>query len=143
MGIIPSPYDVDPEWKLRSKSAVKAYERSKRESLVRKLLLELESIATRCEARLPYDRERCIIKTIFVAGCRTEMAISYNKRWKLLVDKKMSQADLRKAAGVTPNTMTRLRWNEEVTLSVLNRICVALDVNVGDVMEFVPENEAG
>ena len=71
------------------------------------------------------------------------MAISYNKRWKLLVDKKMSQADLRKAAGVTPNTMTRLRWNEEVTLSVLNRICVALDVNVGDVMEFVPENEAG
>ena len=66
-----------------------------------------------------------------------EMAISYNKLWKLLVDKKMSQADLRKAAGVAPNTMTQLRWDEEVTLSVLNRICVALDVNIGDVMEFV------
>lgn len=65
MGIIPSPYDVDPEWKLRSKRAVKAYERSERESLVRKLLLELESFATRCEARLPYDRERCIIKEGF------------------------------------------------------------------------------
>ncbi len=65
------------------------------------------------------------------------MAISYNKLWKLLVDKKMSQADLRKAAGVAPNTMTQLRWDEEVTLSVLNRICVALDVNIGDVMEFV------
>ena len=67
------------------------------------------------------------------------MAISYNKLWKLLVDKKMSKADLRKAAGIAPNTMTRLRRDAEVTLSVLNRICVALDVNIGDVMEFVPE----
>ena len=67
------------------------------------------------------------------------MAISYNKLWKLLVDKKMSKADLRKAAGIAPNTMTRLRRDEEVTLSVLNRICGALDVNIGDVMEFVPE----
>ena len=64
------------------------------------------------------------------------MAISYNKLWKLLVDKKMSKADLRKAAGIAPNTMTRLRRDEEVTLAVLNRICVALDVNIGDVMEF-------
>ena len=53
------------------------------------------------------------------------MAISYNKLWKLLVDKKMSKADLRKAAGIAPNTMTRLRRDEEVTMSVLNRICVA------------------
>lgn len=65
------------------------------------------------------------------------MAISYNKLWKLLVDKKMSKADLRKAAGIAPNTMTRLRRDEEVTLSVLNRICVVLDVNIEDVMEFV------
>ena len=60
------------------------------------------------------------------------MAISYNKLWKLLVDKKMSKADLRKAAGIAPNTMTRLRRDEEVTLAGLNRICVALDVNIGD-----------
>ena len=65
------------------------------------------------------------------------MAISYNKLWKLLVDKKMSKADLRKAAGIAPNTMTRLRRDEEVTLPVLKRICVVLDVNIGDVMEFV------
>ena len=64
------------------------------------------------------------------------MAMSYNKLWKLLVDKKMSKADLRKAAGIAPNTMTRLRRDEEVTLSVPNRICAALDVNIGDVMEF-------
>lgn len=55
----------------------------------------------------------------------------------------MSKAELRKAAGIAPSTMTQLRRDEEVTLSVLNRICVALDVNIGDVMEFVPEKEAG
>ena len=71
------------------------------------------------------------------------MAISYNKLWKLLVDKKMSKADLRKAAGIAPNTMTRLRRDEEVTLAVLNRICVSLDVNIGDVMEFTNDERDG
>ena len=71
------------------------------------------------------------------------MAISYNKLWKLLADKKMSKADLRKAAGIAPNTMTRLRRDEEVTLSVLNRICIVLDVNIGDVMEFTNDERDG
>ena len=71
------------------------------------------------------------------------MAISYNKLWKLLVDKKMSKADLRKAAGIAPNTMTRLRRDEEVTLSVPNRICIVLDVNIGDVMEFTSDERDG
>ena len=48
------------------------------------------------------------------------MAISYNKLWKLLVDKKMSKADLRKAAGIAPNTMTRLRRDEEVMLATVS-----------------------
>ena len=67
------------------------------------------------------------------------MAISYNKLWKLLVDKKMSKADLRKAAGIAPNTMTRLRRDEEVTLTVLKRICSTLEVDIGDIMEFLPK----
>ena len=67
------------------------------------------------------------------------MAISYNKLWELLVDKKMSKADLRKAAGIAPNTMTRLRRDEEVTLPVLNKICSTLEVDIGDIMEFLPE----
>ena len=67
------------------------------------------------------------------------MAISYNKLWKLLVDKKMSKADLRKKAGIAPNTMTRLRRDEEVTLAVLNKICKTLEVDIGDIMEFMPE----
>lgn len=67
------------------------------------------------------------------------MRISYNKLWKLLVDKKMSKADLRKAAGFAPNTMTRLRRDEEVKLPVLYKICSTLGADIGDVMEFLPE----
>jgi len=51
----------------------------------------------------------------------------------------MSKADLRKAAGIAPNTLTRLRRDEEVTLTVLYKICNTLDVNIGDIMEFLPE----
>ena len=67
------------------------------------------------------------------------MAISYNKLWKLLVDKKMSKADLRRAAGVAPNTMTKLRRDEEVSMAVLVKICTALNANIGDIMDLIPE----
>ena len=67
------------------------------------------------------------------------MAISYNKLWKFLVDRRISKVDLRKAAGIAPNTMTRLRGDEEVTLTVPNKICTTLNVDIGDVMEFVPK----
>ena len=53
----------------------------------------------------------------------------------------MSKADLRKAAGIAPNTMTRLRRDEEVTLAVLNKICKTLEVDIGDIMEFLPDVE--
>lgn len=52
------------------------------------------------------------------------MAVSYNRLWKLLVDRKMSKADLRKQAAIAPNTMTKLRRDEEVTLGVLGKICI-------------------
>ena len=67
------------------------------------------------------------------------MAISYNKLWKLLIDKKMSKADLRRAAGIAPNTMTKLRRDEEVSLTVLIKICTALNANIGDIMDLIPE----
>ena len=50
------------------------------------------------------------------------MAVSYDKLWKLLVDKKMSKADLRKVADISPNTLTRMRKDEPVTLDLLSRI---------------------
>ncbi len=69
------------------------------------------------------------------------MAVSYNKLWKLLVDKRMSKADLRKASGVSPNTMTKLRRDEPVMLNVLDKICSTLGCNYGDVMDYVPDKE--
>ena len=69
------------------------------------------------------------------------MATSYNKLWKMLVDKKMSKADLRKASGVSPNTMTKLRRDEPVMLSVLDKICKTLDVNYGDIVDYVKDEE--
>ena len=69
------------------------------------------------------------------------MAISYNKLWKLLVDKKMSKADLRKAASIAPNTMTKLRRDQEVSLSVLGRICAVLNVNFGDIVDYIDDQD--
>lgn len=67
------------------------------------------------------------------------MTISYNKLWKLLIDKKISTSELRRTIGIAPNTMTRLRKDEEVSLAVLNKICSSLNVDIGDVMEFLPD----
>lgn len=70
------------------------------------------------------------------------MAVSYNRLWKLLIDKKMSQADMRRAAGIAPNTLTRMKKDEEVTLEVLGRICKALDCDFGDIVEYRKGEEA-
>lgn len=69
------------------------------------------------------------------------MAISYNRMWKLLVDKKMSHADLRKAADIAPNTMTKLRRDESVNLAILGRICAILDCDYGDIMQYIKEEK--
>ena len=67
--------------------------------------------------------------------------ISYNKLWKLLVDKKMSKADLRKAAEVAPNTMTKLRRDESVSMTVLLKITDCLDCDISDICEFIKEEK--
>ena len=69
------------------------------------------------------------------------MAISYNKLWKLLIDKKMSKVDLRRAAGIAPNTMTKLRRDEEVSMAVLIKICTALNANIGDIVDLTPDGK--
>ena len=69
------------------------------------------------------------------------MKVSYNKLWKLLVDKKMSKADLRKAVEIAPNTMTKLRKDEEVSMSILLKIATYLDCDISDICEFVKEED--
>lgn len=70
------------------------------------------------------------------------LTVSYNKLWKLLVDKKMSKADLRRAAEISPNTMTKLRRDEEVSMTVLKRICEYLECNIGDICDFIPASKS-
>ena len=70
------------------------------------------------------------------------MRISYKKLWKLLSDCEMSQSELRVKAGIAPNTMTKLRRNQVVAMNVLIRICSTLKVNIGDVMDLIPEKES-
>lgn len=69
------------------------------------------------------------------------MAISYKKLWKLLIDKDMTAVELRQRTGIAPNTMTKLRKDEEVSLSVLVKICTALNVNIGDIMDLIPDSK--
>lgn len=68
------------------------------------------------------------------------MAISYNKLWKLLIDKKMTAADLRKQADIAPNTLTRMKKDQTVTMQVLERICDVLDTDFGDVVEYIQDD---
>lgn len=70
------------------------------------------------------------------------MAISYNRMWKLLVDKKMSKADLRKSAEIAPNTMTKLRRDEPVNLAILGRVCKVLNCDYGDIMQYIDDEDA-
>lgn len=69
------------------------------------------------------------------------MAISYNKLWKLLIDKKMTAADLQRQADIAPNTLTRMKKVQKVTMQVLERICKALDADFGEIVEYYPANE--
>ena len=69
------------------------------------------------------------------------MKASYKKLWKLLVDKDMSKADLHKASGLSSSTMTKLRKGEDVSMEALRKICISLDCNIGDIVEFVDESK--
>ena len=69
------------------------------------------------------------------------MKISYNKLWKLLVDRKMSKADLRKAVQMSPNTMTKMRRDEEVSMSVLLKIANYLKCDISEMMELIEEEK--
>lgn len=69
------------------------------------------------------------------------MGLSYKKLWKLLVDRNMSKADLRKAADISSNTFTKLRRNEPVTLNTLLRICDELKCNITEIVNYFPEEK--
>lgn len=65
------------------------------------------------------------------------MGISYKKLWILLIERDISQTDFRIELNIATGTMTKLRRNEEVALSILLRICVFLNCDIGDICEVV------
>ncbi|MEE0187015.1 MAG: Cro/Cl family transcriptional regulator [Clostridiales bacterium Nov_37_41] len=68
------------------------------------------------------------------------MTVSYDKLWKLLIDKKMNRTDLKNTAGVSFNVLAKMSRNEFVSLESLCKICTVLACDIGDIMEFT-ENE--
>lgn len=69
------------------------------------------------------------------------MDISYNKLWKLLIDKEMKKKDLRSGANISTNTMAKMGKNEYVAMDILVRICRYLNCDIGDIMEVKPEQK--
>lgn len=67
------------------------------------------------------------------------MAISYNKLWKLLIDKGYNKTQLREATKMSSSTMAKMVKNQPVALPVLTKICEELKCDIGDIMEVVPE----
>jgi len=67
------------------------------------------------------------------------MRVSYKKLWKLLIDRDMKKKDLQLAAGLSSTTIAKLSNHENVSMEVLIKVCAALGVDFGDIMELVPD----
>ena len=69
------------------------------------------------------------------------MPVCYDKLWKMLIDKKMNRTDLKEMAGISFNVLAKMSKGETVSLESLRKICIVLDCNIGDIIEFI--NETG
>lgn len=68
------------------------------------------------------------------------MEVSYKKLWKLLIDKDMKKKDLQVKAGISWTSVTKLSKGENVSMEVLMKVCKALECNIGDIMDLIPDN---
>ena len=68
------------------------------------------------------------------------MSVSYDKLWKLLIDKKMNRTELKDAAGISFNVLAKLGKNEFVSMESLQKICQTLSCNIGEIMDFIEED---
>lgn len=69
------------------------------------------------------------------------MEISYDKLWKLMIDKKINKTQLSEKAGITTNAMAKLGKNESVQIEILVKICKVLECNIEDIAELKKEGE--
>lgn len=79
---------------------------------------------------------RTIIKMNSTANGDFVMPVSYDKLWKMLIDKKMNRTDLKDAAGISFNVLAKMGRNEFISMESLNKICAALNCDVKDVISF-------
>ncbi len=70
------------------------------------------------------------------------MTISYNRLWKLLIDRKMKKKDLVETAGVSWSTITKMGRDEHVSTDILVKICAALECEIDEIMEIVCNKSA-
>ena len=67
------------------------------------------------------------------------MALCYNRLWKLLIDRGMTRTQMRLAAGISTSTLAKLSKGEDVNTSILVKICDALGCGIRDIVDSVPE----
>jgi putative transcriptional regulator len=79
------------------------------------------------------------LKWLFDRHRRCRMAVSYNKLWKILIDRGMNKTQLCERAKISTNAMAKLGRNEDVRVEVLTRICVELGCSLDDIMEIITE----
>ena len=70
------------------------------------------------------------------------MSISYNKLWKLLIDKNMSRTDLKTASGISFNVLAKMGKNQAISMESLYKICTVLDCNISEIVEFKRDENA-
>lgn len=76
---------------------------------------------------------------LFIGVAR--MTVSYKKLWKLLIDRDMMKKDLQEAAGISWASVTKMSKGETVSMEVLMKVCKALNCDIGDIMEIIPEEK--
>lgn len=69
-----------------------------------------------------------------------QMAFTYEKLWKLKCNMNMSDAELKREANIASHTLTKIRWNEPVSLFVLDKLCTVFDCDFGDLITHIPGN---
>ena len=69
------------------------------------------------------------------------MARSYNKLWKMMIDKRLNKTQLRTAAKISSNAMAKLGRDESVPVETLEKICDILKCDIGDIVEFIPDED--
>lgn len=69
------------------------------------------------------------------------MAVQYNKLFKMMIDHKMTTADLRRQAGFSANIITKLKKDSYISLDSIEKICNVMNCGVDDILEFIPDND--